>query len=41
MGYYFLLKENNSKVSIIKCNKNNNLEKLNINDFLLKDNKIL
>ena len=24
-----------------KCNKNNKLEKLKINDFLLKDNKIL
>ena len=40
-GLLFFTKVNENKVSIIKCNKNNNLEKLNINDFLLKDNKIL
>ncbi len=40
-GLLFFTKENKNKVSIMKCNKNSNLEKLNINDFLLEENKIL
>ncbi len=40
-GILFFAKENINKVSIIKYNKKNNLEKLKINDFFLKDTKIL
>ena len=40
-GVLFFTKENKKKVSIIKCNKNKKLEKLNINDFFLEENKII
>ncbi len=40
-GLLFFTKENKNKVSLIKCNKSKSLEKLNINDFLLEENKIL
>ena len=40
-GLLFFTKENKSKVSIIKCSKTKNLERLNVNDFFLEDNKIV
>ena len=40
-GLLFFTKENKDKVSLIMCNKYKKLEKLNINDFLLEENKIL
>ena len=40
-GVLFFTKENKNKVSILKCNKKKKIEKLNINDFLLEENKIL
>ena len=40
-GMIFFTRKNKNKVSIIKSNKNNNLEKLDFDDFLPEENKIL
>mgnify|MGYP000518629767 FL=1 len=40
-GFLFYTKKNNGKVRLIMCNKKREISKINIDEFLLSENKIL